>query len=194
MAAPSTTNVAAAKPKVGGGIYRAALNTPLPTTASIALDAAFLAGALGYIGPDGLVPTREVSIEKMRAWGGDTVANLETDSSSSFAFTLLEVFQQAVNEFVYGTANVTWTARVAGTSPSKFTALDKGTKPVNCAFVFEMFHGNKKMRIVVAIADPSITGEAPMVDGGLQGYEVNVEALKDASGVRVYRYFENDDQ
>ena len=40
----------------------------------------------------------------------------------------------------------------------------------------------------------SISGEEPWVDGGLTAYQVQVEALKDSSGVRVYRHLENDDK
>jgi hypothetical protein len=57
-----------------------------------------------------------------------------------------------------------------------------------------MISGSKKMRIVIPLADPVITGERPYVDSDVSGYEVTVEALKDTSGVRAYRYFENDDQ
>lgn len=192
MANPSVKNVAAAKPKVGGGISYAPLGTALPTNAATALAVAYK--PLGYISEDGLVPNRDTSIEKVKAWGGDVVAALLTDESSSFQFTLLEVFQQDVNNFVYGTANVTFTAAVPGTSPSKLTILDKGGKPAQCVFVFDMFHGAKNMRVVIPVADPTITGESPMVGGALGGYEVTTEALKDSSGNRAYRYYENDDQ
>lgn len=192
MATPSTKNVASAKPAVGGGISYAVSGTALPTTATAALAAAYK--PLGYIGEDGLVPTRDTSVDKVRAWGGDVVAALLTDESSSFQFTLLEIFQQEVNNFVYGSANVTFTAAVPGTSPSKLAILDKGGKPAAGVFVFDMFYGGKKMRIVVAVADSVVSGENPYVDTSVGGYEITVEALKDNAGVRVYRYFENDDQ
>lgn len=192
MANPSTKNVAAAKPAVGGAIYYAITGTALPTNASTALAVAYK--GLGYVASDGLVPTRDTNVEKPKAWGGDTVAQLLTDESSSFQFTLLEVFQQAVNEFIYATGNVTFTAAVPGTSPSKLAILDKGGKPNQCVFVFDMVHGAKKMRIVIPLADPVVTGERPYVDSDTSGYEVTVEALKDTAGVRAYRYFENDDQ
>lgn len=192
MANPSVKNVAAAKPNVGGGIYYAVAGTALPTNATTALAAAYK--ALGYVSEDGLQPTRDANVEKIKAWGGDIVAALLTDDSSSFAFTLIEVFQQDVNTFVYGAANVTWTAAVPGTSPSKVAVVDKGSKPAQCVMVFDMFHGAKKMRVIVPIADPTITGEANFTESNVQGYEVTVEALKDSTGARVYRYYENDDQ
>ncbi len=90
MAAPSTRNVAASKPMIGGGVYRAPLGTVLPTDATTALAAAYV--ALGYISDAGIVPTRETNVDKPKAWGGDVVAQLLTDESRSFAFTLLELF------------------------------------------------------------------------------------------------------
>lgn len=192
MANPSTKNVASAKPPVGGAIYWAVSGTALPTDESTVLAAAYK--GLGYVADDGLVPTRDTNVEKPKAWGGDTIAQLLTDESSSFAFTLVEVFQQAVNEFVYGTSNVTFTPLVAGTSNSKIAVLDKGGKPNQCVFVFDMLSGAKKMRIILPQADPVVTGERPYVDSDVSGYEVSVEALKDSSGVRAYRYFQNDDK
>lgn len=195
MAAPNTRNVAAAKPGVSGGVYRAPLGTVLPTDATTALSATILAGALGYISDAGIVPTRDTSIDKVKAWGGKTVAQLLTDESRSFAFTLLEVFSQAVQEFVHGTANVTVTAAVTGATPSptKLAIADKGGKPAQCVLVFDMLHGGKKHRVVVPIADPVIDGEEAWTDNTLSAYSVTVEAIDDASGTRVYEYFANDD-
>ena len=190
MANPSTKNVAAPKPPVGGAIYWAVAGTALPTNASTALAAAYK--GLGYVADDGLVPNRDTNVDKAKAWGGDTIANLLTDESSSFAFTLLEIFAQEVNNFIYQTGNVTFTAAVVGTG-SKVSIQDKGGKPLVAIFVFDMVYGGKKMRIVIPVADSVVTGERPFVDSDVSGYEVSVEALKDSSGVRAYRYYENDD-
>lgn len=184
-------NVFSGKPKVGGGVWRAPLGTALPTNASTALVAAYT--ALGAVSTDGLVPTRDTSVEKVRDWNGDVVAALLTDESASFAFTLIETLARAVAEFVYGTANVTYTAPVVGTSGTKLAILDKGGKPATQVFVFELVYGAKKLRIVVPQGDPTITGEGAFVADNVNTYEVEVEALKDNSGNRVYRYVENDD-
>lgn len=193
MAAPSTKNVAARKPMVGGGVYYVAGTTALPTDASTALSAPILAGALGYISDEGIKPSRETNVEKVKAWGGDVVAALLNDTSASFEFTLLEVFSQAVNQFVYGSGNVTVTAPTS-TAGTKTAITDKGGKPLQGVFVFDMRHGDKRERVIVPAGDPVITGEEPWVDGGLTAYTVQVEALKDASGNRIYRYQENDDK
>lgn len=190
MAAPSTRNVAAAKPLVGGGVYRAPLDTVLPTDATTALSAEF--EALGYVSEAGVQPTRDTSVEKIKAWGGDVVAALLTDESKSFEFTLLEVFSEAVQKFVHGDDNVTATA-AAGAENSTLAVTDKGGKPDQQVIVFDMRHGDKRRRVVVPVADPVVTAEEAYTDGGLNAYTFTVEALKDESAVRVYEYLENDD-
>lgn len=45
--ATNAQNVSAAKPKIGGAIYAAAIGTTLPTDTDTALDAAFK--SLGYV-------------------------------------------------------------------------------------------------------------------------------------------------
>src|SRR5699024_65458 len=104
MANPSANNVAAAKPNAAGGIYYGPLGTALPTDASTELDEGFT--ALGYISEDGITPSRDVSSEQIKAWGGDVVAALVTDDAKSFEFTLLEVFSADVQKFVHGADNV----------------------------------------------------------------------------------------
>lgn len=191
MGNPDVRNVAAAKPFAGGGVYRAPLGTALPTDASTTLAAAYK--PLGYLSEDGIVPTRDTSVEKIKAFGGDIVAALLSDESRSFAFTLLEVFAQEVQEFVNGTANVTVTPATSSAG-TKIAVQDKGGKPDQQVLVFDLKHGAKRRRIVVPVADPVVTGEEPMVTGSLSAYALEVEAIKNAAGVRVYEYLENDDK
>lgn len=191
MAAPNARNVAAAKPFAGGGIYWAPLSTALPTDEATALPAAFK--PLGFVSEDGVQPTRDTSIEKIKAWGGDIVAALLADESRSFEFTLLEIFYEEVLKFVYGAENVTITAPTASVG-TKYAVTDKGGKRDNVILVFDMRHGSKRRRLIVPIADYNLTGEQPYVDNALTAYTVTVEAIKDSSGVRVYDYGQNDDK
>jgi hypothetical protein len=190
-AGPSVLNVGAAKPFAGGGMYYAVLGTALPTDASTALAAAYK--PLGYLSEDGIRPAFDTSVDKIKAFGGDVVAALLADESRSFEATLLEVFGSEVNTFIYGAGNVTITPATASAG-TKTTVQDKGGKPAQCVIVFDLKHGTKRRRVVVPIADPTVTGEEPYTDGGLMAYSLSVEALKNASGVRVYDYLENDDK
>lgn len=191
MGNPAVKNVAAAKPYAGGGVYYGILTATLPTDASTALDAALK--PLGYISEDGIQPSRDTSIDKIKAFGGDVVAALLSDDARGFEFTLIEVFSDEVNKFVYGSANVVVTAATASAG-TKLAVQDKGYKPDQCVIVFELKHGAKRRRVIVPVADPTVTDEAPYADGELSAYTISVEALKNASGVRVYDYLENDDK
>src|SRR5699024_2054505 len=128
-----------------------------------------LDGALGYISEDGIQPTRETNVEKVKAWGGDIVAALLNDESASFEFTLLEVFSASVNKFVYGKDNVQVTPATAEAG-TKIAVVDKGGKPEQGVFVFDMRHGAKRERVVVPVGDPVVTGEEPWADGSLSAY------------------------
>jgi hypothetical protein len=190
MAAPNTRNVSAAQPKVGGGVYWAPLGTALPTDSSTALIAAYK--PLGYVSDAGITPSRDTSIDKPKAWGGDTVAALQTDESLSYEWTLIEVFSDEVRKFVHGTANVTTTAPAAGQG-TKLAILDKGGKPANCVLVFDMKYGAKTRRVVLPVSDNVVSGEAPYSDSDLSAFTITSEALKDSAGVRMYEYNQNDD-
>jgi hypothetical protein len=190
MAAPNTRNVSAAQPKVGGGVYWAPLGTALPTDSTTALAAGYK--ALGYVSDAGITPSRDTSIDKPKAWGGDTVAALQTDESLSYEWTLIEVFSDEVRKFVHGATNVTSVAAASGTG-STLAIIDKGGKPDNCVLVFDMKYGGKTRRVVLPVADNVVSGEAPFSDSDLSAFTLTSEALKDGSGTRMYEYTQNDD-
>ena len=83
-----TSNVTAAKPKVGGGIYSAPLGTALPTDATTTLNTAFK--NLGYVSEDGVTNSDERSTNDIKAWGGDTVNTVQTEKKDTFKYTLIE--------------------------------------------------------------------------------------------------------
>ena len=187
MGVNTGVSVAASKPKVGGGMYYALAGTALPVDESTALAAAYK--ALGPISEDGVQPSRDTSIEKIKEWDGSTLASLLTDESRSFEVVLYGVHDSEVNTFLFG-SNATITVATTGAG-KKIAVLDKGGKPAACVLVFDMRHGDKIHRAVVPNADVVITGEAPWQGSSLKAYTLTIEALKDASGVRVYEYFDD---
>ena len=186
------SNVAAGSPLVTGGILAAPLGTALPTTAAAALNAAFK--GLGYAGEDGLVPSGDAaSTTDIKAWGGAIVASLtDTPATKKYTFTLIEAYNQDVNEFVYGEGNVVVTA-AAGSVGTLIAIEDKGVEPGAYSMVFEMRYGNKKKRGVIPNGSVKVLAERPYVDADVTGWECEVTALADADGLYVYWYLEDDD-
>lgn len=190
--AVDATNVAAGSPLSTGGVLAAPVGTALPTTAAAALNVAF--DGLGLVSEDGLVPSGDsASTTDIKAWGGTIVASLtDTPATKKYTFTLIEVFNEDTNNFVFGDANVTVTA-ASGSVGTLTAILDKGTEPGAYSLVFEMRYGDKKRRGVVPNGTVKVLSERPYIDADITGYEIEVTCLADSSGVYVYWYLEDDD-
>ena len=125
------TKVTAAKPKVGGAIWRAPLGTPLPTDAKTELDKAFK--CLGYASKDGV-----------------TNSNSPSSEPDTFQYTLLEALIVVVLKSVYGDSNVT------GTLETGITVKANSQEQADCSWVIEMVMKNKAVKRIV-IPDAAVT-------------------------------------
>ena len=175
------TNVTAGKPAVSGGVYRAPLNSTLPTDATTPLDAAFV--NLGYASEDGVVNENTPDSEDIKAWGGDTVLSLQTEKNDTFTVTLIEVLDVNVLSAVYGSGNVT------GTLATGITVSANGGEAEEASWCFEMVMRDGALKRIV-IPDAKITeiGEITYTDDEAVGYEVTLTAYPDASGNTHYEY------
>lgn len=176
-------NVTTAKPKVGGAVYSAPLGTTLPTDAITALDAAFK--ALGYISEDGMTNANSPESDNIKAWGGDTVAVVQTAKEDTFAYTLLEALNPDVLKEVYGSTNVSGTLETGITIKANATPMEE-----HILVVEMIMKGGILKRIVIPIGKVSEVGEIVYKDDEASGYETTITALPDTDENTHYEYIQ----
>lgn len=179
--AHTATNVTAGKPKKGGHAYRAPLGTKLPTSATETLDTAFK--SLGYFSEDGLTNANSPTSEKLKAWGGDTVLNFQTEKPDTFKFTMIEALNVDVLKAVYGDKNVT------GDLTAGIHIKANSEEQVDCCWVFDMVLKNSvAKRIVVPCASVTAVGEIVYAGNKAVGYDTTISAVPDEGGDTHHEY------
>ncbi len=174
-------NVTTGKPKKGGAIFRAPLGTPLPTDATTALDKAFK--ALGYCSDDGLTNSNSPENDSVKAWGGDTVLNMQTSKEDTFGFKLIESLNVEVLKAVYGNDNV------SGDLDTGVTIKANADEQEECSWVVELIlKGGALKRIVIPSAKVTEVGDITYVDEEAIGYETTISATPDEEGQTHYEY------
>lgn len=177
----NTTNVTAAKPSKAGAVFRAPKGTALPTSATEELNQAFK--ALGYVSEDGLTNANSPSGDKVKAWGGDTVLNYQTDKPDTFKYTLIEALNVEVLKSVYGDKNVT------GTLETGITIKANSEDQEECAWVIDMIlKGGVAKRIVIPQASVTEVSEITYAANKAIGYGTTISATPDVSGNTHYEY------
>lgn len=182
---PSTTNtatnVSTGKPNKAGAIFYAPLGTTLPTDADSAKDAAFV--PLGYVSEDGLTNDNSPESTQLKAWGGDTVLNMQTDRPDSFKLTLIEILNADVLKAVYGSNNVTVDAN--GNISVKVNADDLGS---GCWIIDMIMRGDRKKRIVIPNGTISALDTITYKDDTAVGYGITITDIPDQDGNYHYEY------
>ena len=168
MAYTAYVNVGKPDTGVSGGVSSAPLGTTLPADATTALDAEFT--NYGFISEDGLTETNEKSSDKIKAWGGRIVKNLQTDSSASFALWFIECSNGDVLKAICGEDNVP----VDGTIiTAKFDLEQLPSRVWN----FDVRDGDNRVRVSVPNGQITELGDVTYGDEDVIAYEVTVDAL-----------------
>lgn len=179
----TASNVSAGKPKVGGAIYTAPVGTPLPTSASEALNSAF--EGLGYVNEDGLTNSTNLEVEKIKAWGGDTVLVIQKSKEDTFKYVLIEVKNKTVLGYVYGEDNVTGTLETG-----IVVKVNNSDVPERSIVIDMILRDNCLKRIVIPSCKISEVGDIVYSDGEAVGYDTTVDCTPDSEGNTHYEYIE----
>ena len=179
----TATNVSAGKPKVGGAIHTAPVGTPLPTSAFEELDEAFK--DLGYCSEDGLVNSTDMEVEKIKAWGGDTVLVIQKSKEDTYKFTLIEVKNVDVLGYVYGEDNVSGTLATGIVVKANNTDV-----PERSIVIDTVLRDNTAKRIVIPSCKISEVGDITYSDEDAIGYETTVDCTPDSEGNTHYEYIQ----
>lgn len=177
--ANDNTNVLVGMPLSGGAI---SISTTLIQSAGYPTDASTEIAdmdATGFIGEDGVTETNGRSVDKIKAWGGDTVRTVQTEHDLTYKFTFLEVKNPTVLEAVYGADNVT----VTGTGAERKIVIKKNAKVLpHITIDMRMLDGTTKIRNFVPDGQITEIGDVVFVHSDVIKYEVTVEAFADANG------------
>ncbi len=190
MALPTTKYISAGSPNIAvtGGVMAGPVGTAVPESASAVVPAALK--ALGYVSEDGVAPQGERSVEAIKDWNLDIIAQLQTEHSVRFQFTLYCVYDPEVLAEVFGPDNVTVTAADA-TNGTRARVLETGAVLPYRFWLFDIKSGEKKLRISLPNAKITEVSEGSLVTSELMSFQVTVEAFKDEAGVKAYRDYDD---
>ena len=179
----TATNVTTGKPNISGAIYTAPIGTTLPTDATTALSASFV--CLGYVSEDGLSNSNELSVEAIKAWGGNIVYRSLTEMNDEFGLALIETENVDVLKTVYGENHVSVDA-------SGNVSVDVvGEDPIERVWVFELaLRGGRAKRIVVPDGAITSRDEISYNDSDAVAYGITISAYPDASASTHKEYLE----
>jgi hypothetical protein len=191
MANSTTNEIQVARSPITGKLLWGPTGTAIPTDATTALNVAFV--NLGHIGEDGVQPAREVTTEPVKNDNGQKLLDVQTDFSKDYTATLLQVANEAVNNAIFGDANVTATAGGVANG-QRLSVADKGEMSGFGILIIEGRYDTSagasagKIRRVVPVAQVTAMEEGPWLGTAVQQYTTTWASSPDSSGVYDYTY------
>ncbi len=178
MALPttSTDNV-----RVGATGYTlfAATGTTLPTNATTAPAAGFLANDVGYLSDAGITMSIGRDVTDIKAWqNGDTVRTIQTGHTVSFQFEMLETNSDALELYF-------------GNFSSSSVEVD-GTAMPQKAMIFHIEDTGNDIRVCVPIAQVTESGDVTFANSDAVKWPVTVTCFPDGNGNKAYIYFNSE--
>lgn len=178
--ATGTQNVLVGAPVTAtGGVLFGDTTVAAPTDATTALDPAWIPA--GFVGEDGVTRTTEASDEKLRAWGGDVVKVVRTEHGLTYVFQFMESANADVLKLIHGEENVTVAA-------GKVSVKHTSKMPPRKSFVIDMADGESRIREYIKDGQLTTSGDVTFVHSDVIRYEVTVEAMPDANGVKAISF------
>lgn len=172
---------AATIPADGAAVYAAPLGTTLPTSATDALDNAFV--DLGWVSEDGVTNSISRETTKHRAWGGEVVKVTQDNYTETVKLTLLES-SAAVLAVVYGADNVTESGDTITVEHSRLMLEHQ-------SFVIDFIDGDRAGRIVIRDGQVTELGDVMYVHKDLTRYEITIDVFKpETADNAVVAYFD----
>jgi hypothetical protein len=132
------------------------------------------------------VNSNSPSSDKVKAWGGDTVLNLQTEKPDDFKFTMIEVLNEEVLKLVYGDDNVS--GSLATGIEIKANADDAAEHVI---VVDMVMRGGILKRVVLPQGKITAVEDITYADNAAVGYGTTVSAMPDANGNTHYEYIQN---
>lgn len=156
----------------GACIYKAPLGTPLPTTATEELDAAFV--DLGWMSEEGFKNDISRDTTKHYAFGGDVVKTTQDRYTETVQFALLETNADTL-AVAYGNDNVT-------ESGTTLTVEHSSQMLDHQVFVFEYIDGDKIGRVVMRDAQVTELATVNYQHTALKMFDFTVDLFKTDTG------------
>jgi hypothetical protein len=190
MANNNTAEIGVARAAITGAIFLLpATGATLPTNATATITGGT---NLGFIGDEGITPTRTVETEDTKDMNGATVYTAQTDFVREYSATFLQVDNVDLKKAIFGDLNVTTTAG-SPTAGARITVQDKGEPaPRRPIVVHTTSPGTtatgRTHREVVPVAQVTSVEYGPYVGTAVRSYTLTFKAYADSNGTYVYEY------